>query len=113
LAIPHGEPDSPDILIGIFLLKNKEKGRDPFESLPSLKKAEELFLLLDCLLDDFFSRGFFLSCHEKSPPFQIANGSRNRAKINLSLIKDYVFHSIASNVISKNRKIFSRTFYAF
>jgi hypothetical protein len=63
----------------------KEKGRDPFESLPFRNVIEELFLLLDGFLDGFLGRGFLLSCHGESPPLQIARVAQNRVNKNLSL----------------------------
>jgi hypothetical protein len=69
--------------------KDKQKGRNPCESLPFLKtSSEELFLLLDGFLGGFLGRGFLLSCHGESPPLQIALVARNRANKYLSLAKE-------------------------
>ena len=51
-----------------------------------LKLDEELFLLLSGgLLGRGFLSHFFLSCHVKSPPHQVAHFARSRANKNLSL----------------------------
>jgi hypothetical protein len=51
-----------------------------------LNKIEELFLLLSGgLLGRSFLSHFFLSCHVKSPPYQIARAAQSRVNKNLSL----------------------------
>jgi hypothetical protein len=42
---------------------------------------KKLLLLLGGLLGRGFLCCFFLSCHSKSPPHQVAHTARNRAKI--------------------------------
>jgi hypothetical protein len=59
----------------------KTEEGDSFESPSSFKAVEELLLLLGGLLGRGFLCCFFLSCHLKSPPQQVAHIARNRAKI--------------------------------